>query len=187
MMSRFNAAVFHAVHSNGFLADTVYSAAYHFQENWSKVRNRRAVLRKVTPEELRPHRHLVPSSGLITGITSVCNAKCVFCAYPRVVQNKTLRTGVMSLDIFKRAVDEWVAEGGTSMDLTHTVGDALVDPGLFTKIEYAVRQAGIRELSLTTNGILLDRNDAYKRLVDSGMKAGYISTEGRNKELDEKL
>ncbi len=186
MMSKLSAAVFHAVHGNGVLADLVYGLGFHLQERWAKIRARRASSNRVEPEEVHKHRHLLPSSNLITGVTSVCNAKCVFCAYPKVVANKTLKTGVMSQAVFEKAVTEWLAAGGTSMDLTHTVGDALVDPGLLDKIAFAVK-AGIKELSLTTNGILLDRNETYKKLVDSGMTAVYISAPGTDKAMYERI
>ena len=79
-------------------------------------------------------------------MTNICNAKCSFCAYPKVVENKTLQTGVMSFDIFKKAVDEWAAVGGQNLDLTPVVGDPLVDPGVLDKVDYAVNRARIKNV-----------------------------------------
>jgi radical SAM protein with 4Fe4S-binding SPASM domain len=93
----------------------------------------------------------------------------------------------MSFEVFKKAVDEWGANGGQSVDLTPVVGDPLIDPNLLEKIHYAVRQVGIKHLSLTTNAILMNRNETYKRLVDSGIHQIYISTEGTNREMYEKI
>jgi MoaA/NifB/PqqE/SkfB family radical SAM enzyme len=124
---------------------------------------------------------------MVIGVTNICNARCVFCAYPRAVDNKDLKGGVMPLPLFKKIVDEWVALGGTQVDLTHTVGDPLIDPGLVDKIRYAVHEAGIKSISFTTNGILLDRNDNYRRLIDAGVTAIYISTSGTDKESYEKV
>ena len=39
----------------------------------------------------------------------------------------------MSFEVFKKAVDEWAALGGQSLDLTPVVGDPLVDPASSTR------------------------------------------------------
>ena len=122
--------IYHFVHTNGLVADTVYSLAFYLQ-NFIRIRQYKRFSRQpVTPEELFAHRQLSREAYLVTGVTNICNAKCTFCAYPKVVANKTLETGVMPLATFKKAVDEWSALGGQSLDLTPVVGDPLVDPGL---------------------------------------------------------
>ena len=42
-------------------------------------------------------------------------------------------------------------------------------------------------MSFTTNGILLNKNDNYRRLIDAGVNEIYISTEGTNREMYEKV
>ena len=93
----------------------------------------------------------------------------------------------MTFDIFKKAVDEWAAIGGDRLDLTPVVGDPLVDPGLLDKVDYAVNHARIKNVVLTTNAILLNRNDTYKRLIDLGIGNIYISTQGASQEAYEKV
>jgi radical SAM protein with 4Fe4S-binding SPASM domain len=93
----------------------------------------------------------------------------------------------MPFDVFKKAVDEWAAVGGQSLDLTPVVGDPLVDPGLLEKVDYAVNQAHIKSVLLTTNAILLNRNDMYKRLIDLGIGGVFISTQGASREAYEKV
>jgi len=179
--------IYHTVHTNGLAADVVYWGAFYFQNFWRSSKYRRVSKNTVSPEELWEYRHLEPSSTLVTGVTNICNAKCSFCAYPKVVANKTLQTGIMPFDVFKKAVDEWAAVGGQSLDLTPVVGDPLVDPGLLEKVDYAVNQARIKDVVLTTNAILLDRNDTYKRLIDLGIGGVYISTQGASREAYEKV
>jgi len=104
-----------------------------------------------------------------------------------VVANKTLQTGVMTFAVFKRAVDEWAALGGKSLDLTPVVGDPLVDPGILEKLEYAVKVAKIKTVCLTTNAILLDKNDTYRQLIDRGVAEIYISTQGASKAMYEQV
>jgi radical SAM protein with 4Fe4S-binding SPASM domain len=176
---------YHFVHSNGVVADLVYRSAYHVQRLRRHFHYRSVSRDVVTPEELWAHRQFELAGGLITGVTNICNAKCSFCAYPKVVANKTLQTGVMSQEIFQKAVDEWAALGGTRMDLTPVVGDPLVDPGLLDKLDYAVKK-GMR-VSLTTNAILLDKNDNYRQLIDRGIKEVYISTQGTSKAMYEQI
>jgi MoaA/NifB/PqqE/SkfB family radical SAM enzyme len=179
--------IYRFVHTHGVVADVVYSGAFYAQNFWRSWQYSRLARNQVSAAEIHPHRHLEPSTTLITGVTNICNAKCSFCAYPKVVENKTLQTGVMSFDIFKKAVDEWAAAGGEDLDLTPVVGDPLVDPGVLDKVDYAVNHARIKRVYLTTNAILLDRNDTYKKLIDLGIAGVFISTQGANKEAYEKV
>lgn len=185
-MNRLKSLIYHKVHTNGWLADTLYSAAYPFSHTWRRLRNWQAKSDLVTPEQLYPYRNLASIATMVVGVTNICNARCVFCAYPRAMDSKDLKGGVMPLPLFKKIVDQWIALGGTQLDLTHTVGDPLVDPGLVEKIKYAV-QVGIKNLSFTTNGILLNRHDNYRRLVDAGVNAIHISTSSTDKESYEKV
>jgi radical SAM protein with 4Fe4S-binding SPASM domain len=179
--------IYHSVHTNGLAADVVYWGAYYVENFWRGLKYKKFSKRHITPEELFAHRQLAPSSYLVTGVTNICNAKCTFCAYPKVVANKTLQTGIMRFDIFKKAVDEWAALGGQSLDLTPVVGDPLVDPSLLEKVDYAVNRAGLKDVYLTTNAILINRNDTYKKLINLGIAAVFISTQGASKEVYEKI
>jgi MoaA/NifB/PqqE/SkfB family radical SAM enzyme len=186
-MNRLGSLIYHKIHTTGWMADGVYAAAYPFRTVWRNLRNWKARTDRITPEELHEYRHMGAASYLIVGITNICNARCVFCAYPRAVDSKDLKGGVMPLPLFKKIVDEWAALGGENIDLTHTVGDPLIDPGLIDKVKYAVHEAGIKHVSFTTNGILLNHNDTYKRVVDAGIAAIYISTSGTDKEMYERV
>ncbi|MGD1087183.1 MAG: radical SAM protein [Verrucomicrobiota bacterium] len=179
--------IYHFVHTNGVVADFVYWNAYYVLNFFRARQFKKFSKSHITPEDLFAHRQLVPSSYLVTGVTNICNAKCTFCAYPKVVANKTLQTGVMSFEVFKKAVDEWAALGGQSLDLTPVVGDPLVDPGILEKVDYAVNRARLKDVYLTTNAILINKNDTYKRLIDLGIGGVYISTQGASKEAYEKI
>jgi MoaA/NifB/PqqE/SkfB family radical SAM enzyme len=186
-MNRLSSLIYHAVHKNGFAADAVYSVARPMKRAWNEFNGWRASRNRVEPEEARKFGDVAKGGYLVIGITNICNAKCVFCAYPRAVESKNLQGGVMSLEIFKKVVDEWAALGGEHIDLTHTVGEPLVDPGIAEKIDYAKNQAGIKLVTMTTNGILLNRRDTYKRLVDLAVTEIAISTSGTDKEIYEKV
>ena len=179
--------IYHFVHTNGPVADFVYWGAFYVQNFRRKLQYKKYEQEHISPEELFKHRQLEPSAYLVTGVTNICNAKCTFCAYPKVVANKTLETGVMSFDVFKKAVDEWAAIGGQSLDLTPVVGDPLVDPNILKKVDYAVNQAGLKDVYLTTNAILINKNETYKKLIDLGIAAVFISTQGASKDVYEKI
>ena len=155
-------------------ADFVYKFAYH--GNWigSLLRDKVAKIFPVKVSELASVQSSQGRSYVIVGTTNICNAKCSFCAYPRAVADGTLRTGVMTMPTFQKIVSEWVKNGGTSMDLTPVVGDPLIDPGLLEKIKFA-RASGISGIHFTTNGILFNHHDCYKKLVDEKVSGIHIS------------
>jgi MoaA/NifB/PqqE/SkfB family radical SAM enzyme len=54
-------------------------------------------------------------------------------------------------------------------------------------VDYAVNKAGLKDVYLTTNAILINRNETYKKLIDLGIAAVYISTQGASKDAYEKI
>jgi MoaA/NifB/PqqE/SkfB family radical SAM enzyme len=155
-------------------ADLVYYLAYY--GNWihSRLRDRAAEIFPVKAAELAAVRGFPDNSGVNVGTTNICNAKCAFCAYPRAVANGTLLTGVMTMATFQNIISGRAGLGGKVLDFTPVVGEPLIDPGLVEKIRFA-RASGIATISFTTNGILLDHHDVYKKLVDEKVSAIYIS------------
>ena len=110
--------------------------------------------REVSPQVLRL-RKVTRETPLILQIetTNVCNARCVFCAYPGMQRDK----GVMSIPLFERIVKEYAAMGGGPVSLTPVVGDALLDPHLLDRLRILDACPQVSQTSLTTNGIALDR------------------------------
>lgn len=160
-----------------------YGLAHYFQSAVMRVRFWALGTSGLQAKDIFPFRSIAPTGGLQTAVTNICNAKCSFCAYPQAVQSGALQRGVMSMELFKKAVQEWSQLGGQVLDLTPTVGDTLLDPDLIAKIHYAVRDAGVKTVVLTTNAILINRNNLYRDLVDSGLAAVFISTQGTDPEV----
>jgi MoaA/NifB/PqqE/SkfB family radical SAM enzyme len=106
-------------------------------------------------------------------LTNICNAKCVFCPYP--LQQRAENT--MSDDIFYRAVNDFIRIGGGRVGLTPIVGDSLIDERFLERVIYLREQSCIREILLTTNGILLDRF-GIDAILKSGLSEITISTSG---------
>lgn len=103
--------------------------------------------------------------------TNICNADCTFCGYRFMQRPKK----TMKWPIYEKAVREFAAAGGGSLNFTPTVGDPLVDKRLIDKIEFANSLPEINQIFLYTNGILLNRFD-MDRFLKSGLTRLAIST-----------
>lgn len=106
-------------------------------------------------------------------VTNVCNANCTFCAY----QYQERTTGVMSMDLYRKVIDEFVECGGTSVGLTPTVGDPLVDRKLVDRVAYTRSKPSIASIGMYSNMISLSFHGA-ERLVRSGLTALSVSVSG---------
>jgi MoaA/NifB/PqqE/SkfB family radical SAM enzyme len=106
-------------------------------------------------------------------LTNICNANCVFCCY----QFQKTPPGVMSDEVFYKAVHDFASIAGGSVGLTPMVGDPLVDPDFLERIRYMRSLPQIDRIFLTTNGILLDKF-GIKEILTSGITSIDISTSG---------
>lgn len=125
--------------------------------NWHVMRRRGSSLKMKVPKEMM----IVPST--------ICNGKCVFCSYRKLTEHGAM----MPQELYTRVVDEFHALGGRRISLCPTVGECLLDPKIFEKIEYAKS----KEFFVYTfsNGIILGMNDNYKKLIDAGLDELFIS------------
>jgi len=114
--------------------------------------------------------------------TNICNANCTFCAY----QYQDRPTGTMTLDLFRRVVDQYVECGGGPLGLTPTVGDPLVDKHLLDRLAYAKSKQAITSISMYSNMISLNRWGA-RALVGSGLSHLVVSTSGFDEEMYQRV
>lgn len=166
--------------------DIKYNLAYFKNYANSLLRDAKNFLGGVSKRYFKKKEDTVFIERLYFGVTNICNARCVFCVYRKIVDKPEIKKGVMNFGIFKKALDEYLEMGGQSISLTPTVGDPLIDLRLIDKINYA-SQRGIKRIYFYTNGILLAKDDVYKKLIDSGTTQIEISTEGCDKEFFEKV
>ena len=102
-------------------------------------------------------------------ITDRCNMRCIYCtarAVPRLSHDDILRYKEI-----QRIVQAAVTLGVKSLRIT--VGEPLVRPDVSALIELLSQVEGITDVSLTTNGALLDKY--AQELFDSGLKRVNIS------------
>ena len=103
--------------------------------------------------------------------TNVCNADCVFCANSAMKRKK----GPLRMERFEKAVDDFVALGGTSLDFNVTIGDPLLDPYLLERARYVRRYPQIAGLGFVTTLQWLHRFDLGE-FFDAGFTWLCIST-----------
>ena len=152
-----------------------------------RARARRAAERALL-SQAKPIRRLLLATGrdrspLLPEIvqieaTNICNAKCVFC--PRDDMHR--KQGIMSVELFKKIVDE-CAELGITHVRMHNYGEAFLDRNLVEKVRYA-KQRGIKEVGAISNGSLLTEHVA-RGMVEAGLDAINISVDAAGKETFE--
>lgn len=114
--------------------------------------------------------------------TNLCNADCIFCPY----QFQERPIVPMSDQVFKKAVGDYVAEGGGSVELTPVVGDALIDPKILDRVRYLRALPAIDRIQLTTNAILVDRFGAAE-MIAAGLTTIRISIAGFDPEMYQRV
>lgn len=137
--------------------------------------------------------NLIPISYIVKGLSfkplslnlstiNICNSRCVFCAY----QYLTAPQGIMSDEVFKKAVNDFVDIGGGNIGLTPTVGEILLDPQIIERIKYCRSFSSIKDISFTTNGISFASIN-LKQLLISGVNTITVSMGGFDRESYKKL
>jgi hypothetical protein len=92
-----------------------------------------------------------PNTLVIEG-TNICNARCAFCAYPQMKRPKA----TMPLELFRSAVDQYLAMGEAEVDMTPIAGDPLVDRHLIERLDYLHGHPARPRFHFYTNAILLN-------------------------------
>lgn len=85
--------------------------------------------------------------------TTLCNSKCVFCAYPKARRSKN----VMNMDLFTKICDEYSAIGGGHLGFSPLMSDPLVDPYFLDRIRLVRDTFHNISMDVFTNGIALQR------------------------------
>lgn len=115
--------------------------------------------------------------------TNICNAKCVFCAYPEMERPKK----VMTMEFFRSVIDQYVAMGGTEVDLTPIVGDPFVDGQIIERLKYLESKPELRRYHFFTNAIGM-RPELGRQMLPFGSRLRvYISFGGFDRETYHKV
>ena len=103
-------------------------------------------------------------------ITDRCNLRCSYC-YPRQPVEKMPHESILRYEEILRVITIATRLGITKVRVTG--GEPLVRKGCLPFLERMTRIASLTDISLTTNGLLLDRH--LGRLADIGIKRINIS------------
>ena len=98
-------------------------------------------------------------------LTSQCNLKCQMCWQNGLLQEK--KQGMMKEAIFKKVINEGIPLGLSAIKL-QSRGESTLHPKLPLLAEYA-KNAGVKDVQLTTNGTVLTKKDKLKQLVTCGI------------------
>lgn len=112
-------------------------------------------LSRFVPFHIRAWPHALYVEG-----TNICNAQCVFCAYPEMRRPKK----TMSMELFRLLVGQYCVLGGGEVDVTPIVGDPFADANLFARLDFLAAQPMIRRFHFYTNGIAM-RPELGERLL----------------------
>lgn len=97
--------------------------------------------------ESYPPKYAARSHVLKIETTNICNAKCSFCAYQYTNRDKIN----MSPEVFAKVIRDYVAIGGGSVGFTPVVGEFLLDPYIFDRLEAALNEPKITDIGFHTN------------------------------------
>ena len=117
--------------------------------------------------------------------TNLCNARCVFCYYPKV--HGTIPVKYMDMNLFKKIIKEYIDMGGREISLTPTIADPLVDKIIDERLKY-VDSSLIKRMRFYSNFINFRPKviETFKNISHTNFRIG-ISMTGFNREMYQKL
>lgn len=121
------------------------------------------------------------SETVVIQTSNICNAKCIFCAYRYYTDDKK----IMSDDLFIELLNKIDTSKVKLINFTSCAGEPLTDPTFHSKVAYA-KSKGFNVM-VSTNGGLLNYDEKYKKILESGIDSIQISTPGINKEAYERV
>ena len=80
--------------------------------------------------------------------TNLCNARCVFCMYPKI--HGTFPIEYMEKSLFENVVNDYINMGGREISLTPTVADPFTDKYFAERFEFLEKRK-IRKVSRSAN------------------------------------
>ncbi len=108
---------------------------------------------------------------LRVSLTDRCNLRCVYCMPENGIHNKLPHEAILTLEEMYEVIKSFVNLGITKIRFTG--GEPLVRLGVVDLIEKVKKLDGIKEITMTTNGILLE--DFIEPLKKAGLDRVNIS------------
>lgn len=137
------------------------------------VNGARRLLREVIP---------LPSPYSITVFPIyACNFKCRYCmqSLPPEERRNTCTETLMTMEIYRKFVDELAEMGGSKAFHFAGYGEPLLHPNIVEMVRYAKEKRVAETVDIVTNGVLLTKKMIHG-LVDAGLDHMRISLQGLN-------
>lgn len=110
---------------------------------------------------------------------NICNNDCIICAY----SSQTRAKKTMSLDLFRKIIQDYSDMGGGPLSLTPVVGDAFLDKHLARRIEIVREFPNISSISIVTNAVMTNlREERDLPYILANLNQIYISIYGADEE-----
>jgi len=139
---------------------------YLFPDSFSYVRNH------LLPKKRRP-------LMLICETVNICSNDCLICAHSLMKRKKE----TMSLDLFKKVLQDYSDMGGGKLSLTPMIGEIFLDKFFIDRIKMVTQYPKITGLSVTTNAVNSDvLNDKELEFVLEKFERVQISIYGLDAE-----
>ena len=116
---------------------------------------------------------------IIVDITNVCNLSCIHCAHPVIKKDPEYKPKFMDIEIFKKIVEE-ISKHNILLMRIASDGESLLHPRFFEMMSI-IKDAGIKPVNLTTNGMLLGEKES-KNLIECGIDIIDISVDAYREE-----
>ena len=123
---------------------------------------------------------------VIAETSNICNLRCIMCfqSDEALPVSKTTKVPLMTMDTFKKIVDECARYRLPALKLSWR-GEPMLNRNFTEMLRYA-KSKGILEVTSLTNGTLMDET-ICRQIVDAKMDQLIISIDGFTKETYEKI
>lgn len=134
-------------------------------------------------EKRRQFRDFVPffPAQIDIETSNLCNLRCQFCPLTK----QTRKMGLMSFELACKAIDEITRYGLERMCLGG-FGEPLLNKDFFEISRYAAATGKIKQLYISTHGLLMD-NRANEELLDCGLDKIIVSIDGATPKTYERM
>lgn len=116
---------------------------------------------------------------LVCETVNICNNNCIICPYYSMTRVKK----IMSMEVFKKVINDYIDIGGGYLSLSPVVGDIFIDNELIERLDFIESKHDITSLSVTTNAILANKySDADLKYIVTRFNKIIISIYGIDRE-----
>ncbi|MCP5064710.1 MAG: radical SAM protein [Ignavibacteriae bacterium] len=126
-------------------------------------------------------------SQLLVDVAEFCNLECIHCPHVDFKKSKHYSAAMLDVDLHNKLVEEVrnYGKGFTQYIRYASNGEPLIHPKIYEMLSYAVDNSSC-EITLTTNGVLLD-DEKIEKLLDTNIDVIDISLDAYTNETYEQI